>query len=58
MLHCGHKVYQVCSNDDRRLTFDLFTARSNFCLSLNICMGKILKNQFLKMYLKTKSYNV
>ena len=25
----GLKVYQVCSNDDRKLTFDLFTARLN-----------------------------
>ena len=25
----GLKFYQVCSNDDRRLTFDLFTAWSN-----------------------------
>ena len=26
----GHKVYQICSNVDHRLTFDLFTARSSF----------------------------
>ena len=25
------KVYQVCSNDNPRLTFDLNTARSNLC---------------------------
>ena len=27
--HCGLKVYQMCSNDDRSMTFDLFTARPN-----------------------------
>ena len=27
--HWGLKVIQVCSNDDLRLTFDLFAARSN-----------------------------
>ena len=27
--HHGLKVYQVCSNVDPRLTFDLFSARSN-----------------------------
>ena len=25
------RVYQICSNDDPRLTFDLFTTRSNLC---------------------------
>ena len=28
--HRRFKVYQVCSNDGRRLNFDLFTARSDF----------------------------
>ena len=27
--HWGLKVYQVCSNDDPRMTFDLWMARSN-----------------------------
>ena len=27
--HRGPKVHQVCSNNDSRLTFDLFTTRSN-----------------------------
>ena len=27
--HRGLKVFQVCSNDDPRLTFDLFRTRSN-----------------------------
>ena len=30
--HWGLKVIQVCSNDDPRLIFDLFTARSNLRL--------------------------
>ena len=29
--HWGLKFYQVCSNDDPRLTFDLFMAGSNLC---------------------------
>ena len=29
IYHRGLKVYQVCSNNDSRLTFDLFTTRSN-----------------------------
>ena len=28
----GDKVYRVCSNDDPRMTFDLFMAQSNLCL--------------------------
>ena len=43
------KVYQVCSNDDPRLTIDLFTARSNLPTCALICMGKILKHDFLKI---------
>ena len=38
--HWGLEVIQVCSNDDPRLTFYLFTASSNL---RRICMGKILK---------------
>ena len=30
--HWGLNVIQVCSNDDSRMTFDLFTARSNLHL--------------------------
>ena len=39
---------QVCSNDDPRLTFDVF--RGIKFASLCICMGKILKTEFLIMY--------
>ena len=31
-LHRGLRIYQVCSNDDPRLSFDLFMARSNLRL--------------------------
>ena len=41
--HRGLKFYQVCSNDDPRLTFDLFTARSN---SPCICMEKTVEKSF------------
>ena len=44
--HLGLKVYQVCSNAGRRLTFDLFMARSNLCPLTFICMGKILKSHW------------
>ena len=46
--HWALSVIQVCSNDDRWSIYDLFTARSHLCLC--ICMGKLLKIQFLKMY--------
>ena len=46
----GLKVYQVCSNDGHRLTFD-FYGTVKF-VPLCVCMGKILKIQCLKMYLK------
>ena len=32
MQHRVHKYYQVCSNDDPRLTLTYFTAWSNFLL--------------------------
>ena len=34
--HRGLKVYKICSNDDSRMTFDLFRAWSNLCPS---CCG-------------------
>ena len=46
--HHGLKVYQVCSNDDPRLTFDLFTARSNLRPHAFI-WGKCLSH-FLKTF--------
>ena len=45
----GFEVYQVCSNDDGRLTFDLNCGMVKFA-SLYILMGKMLKSHFLKMY--------
>ena len=36
--HRRCKVYQLCSNVDPGMTFDLFTALSNFCLS---CCGNV-----------------
>ena len=63
-LQCWILVYSikdsrstVCSNDDPRLTFDYFTARSNL-LPHAFVWGKGLKSYFLKMYvLKTHSWN-
>ena len=43
------KVYQVYSIDDPRITFDHFYGKFNFA-SPNICMGKKLTNNFLKIY--------
>ena len=47
-LHWGFKVYQVRSNDDRSLTFEVFSARSNL-RPYTFVWGKMLKNHFLKM---------
>ena len=38
--HWGSEVYQSCSNDGRRLTFDLFTVRLSL-LPYVFCMGPI-----------------
>ena len=38
-------LYQVCSNDDHRLTFDLYTARSILRLH-RFYMGKVKKSSF------------
>ena len=43
------KVYQICSNDEPRLTFDLFTASSSLHPPAFV-WGKMLKSRFLKMY--------
>ena len=48
--HWGLKVYQVCSNGDPKLTFDLLRQGRIF-VSMH-CMGKILESQFLNV-LKT-----
>ena len=34
--HRGLKVYQVCSDDDTRMTFALFTVWSNLCPSCRV----------------------
>ena len=31
MYYQGLKIYQVCSNDDPRMTFEVFKAWSNLC---------------------------
>ena len=38
------KVYPVCSSDVPRMTFDLFTAQSNFCPSFFGNAGRILRD--------------
>ena len=47
--HRGLSAYQVCSNFDPSMTFDLSMARSNLHLYI-LVVGKMLKNHFLKMY--------
>ena len=37
ILHQRSKVYKVCSNDCRRLTFDLFTTRSILRPDIFVC---------------------
>ena len=41
MLHWGNGPYQVCTNDESRLTLTYFMARSN--LIPYVFMGKLLK---------------
>ena len=62
MEHRGLKPkgYQVCSNDDCKRTFNLFYGKVK-CASPCICMGKMLKSYFLRLYeLETiaETYNV
>ena len=47
LMYRGLKVYQVCSNDDCRLTFDLITARSDLC-PFSFVWGNIEKVVFSK----------
>ena len=52
---------QVCSDDDHRLTFDLFMARSNLHLYRFVGGGGgELKSRFFSMYLRlmAETYNV
>ena len=46
------EVYQVCSNEDPRMTFDLFMARSN-CVSVYL-YRETVENSFSQNLLKTK----
>ena len=54
--HQGLKVYQVCSHDNRWLTFNLFTARSNLRPYISI-RGKVEKS-FYPNVLKTNGWNL
>ena len=38
IVHQGLKVYQVCSNDDPRLTFDLFLRNSQICVLVAVAI--------------------
>ena len=55
----GLKLSQACSNDDHRLTFDLFTARSHLRLYRFVWggggggVGGKLKNHFFQYVFKT-----
>ena len=40
--HRGLKVYQVCQNDETRMTFDLFMVWSNLCPSCCGNTGRML----------------
>ena len=40
--HWGLKVYQVCKNDDTRMTFDLFMVWSDLCPSCCDNTGRML----------------
>ena len=42
----GRKVNQVCSNDDPRMTFDLYTTWSNFCPSCSGNTARMLHGIF------------
>ena len=50
--HRGLKIYQVCSNDDRRLTFDLFYDKVKFA-SLYILHGENVEKSFSQSVKKT-----
>ena len=52
MKHLGCRTYQVCSNDDCKLTVNCLTSMSN--LFPNILIGNYLKSWFL-ILLKPKS---
>ena len=49
--HHGLSVYQICSNNDPRLTFDLFMARSN--LRSHAFVWENVEKSFSENVLKT-----
>ena len=51
------KVYQICSNDIHRLTFDLFNARTNLDL-LKHLYGENVEKSFSQNVLKTNGLNL
>ena len=53
MLHLGCGAYQVCSNDNPRLTLTYLTSRSN--LLPNALNGKSFEKLIFRMLLKPKS---
>ena len=57
IYHRRLNVYQACSNDYRRLTFDLFTPRSNFALPY-ILYGENAEKTFSLYVLKTNGRNL
>ena len=59
-----HRGLKLCSNDEHRVTFDLFTARSNLRLYRFVRGGggggggRELKNHFFQYVFKTETYTV
>ena len=51
-------VYQICSNDDRRLTFDLFYGKVKFASLYIYIYGENVEKLFSQNVLKTETYNV
>ena len=45
------EYYQVCSNDDPRLTLTYFTARSNLVSYVFFCIGQKEKQLFFQKWL-------
>ena len=54
--HWGLKVIQVCSNDDLRLTFDLFKARSN--LRSYAFVRENIENSVSQKYIRLNGCNL
>ena len=54
--HKGLKVYQVCSNDDPRLTFDLYT-QGQLCIPMHL-YGENIENSVSRNVLMTNGWNI